>query len=314
MGMLVIACDASQHSSITFSTRHQQNCRIVKHIRGEVCIPLEPKRIVTLDFNSLASLLALDIKPIAAWITTEIEADFPYFEGKADGVEVFRSPSGQINLERLLLLRPDLIIVISHPWFEGIYQQLLHIAPTIVLPWVETRGDWKHHLKEAARVFEKNLMADHLMEDYYHRVEKLKSLLGDRQVTGQEYRHSPIRVSFAFIASGQLVITRQNSFAGGVLNDVGILNPLFQSSGSIDLPISEELLPEIDSDVLFIAALRQEDTSAIERLQKKPLWSKLKAVQNDRVYLVDFSVWRGLNVLAAHEVLNDLQQYLINTS
>jgi iron complex transport system substrate-binding protein len=118
-------------------------------------------------------------------------------------------------------------------------------------------------------------------------------------------------VSFAFVAAGRLVITRQQSFAGGILNDIGILNPIFAESGDNDLPISEELLPKIDSDILFIAPLRKDDYSVIKQLQQKPLWSKLKAVQKNQVYLVDFSVWRGLNILAAQEMLNDLDKYLV---
>lgn len=306
LGVIAFACTSRSNQDVKFSVPPLEQCRIVRHVRGEACIPLHPERIVTLDFNSLAATLALDIKPIATWITTEIEADFPYFEGKTDGVEIVRGSSGQINLEKLLLLHPDLIIVVSHPWLERIYQQLPQIAPTIILPWIETKGDWKHHLKETARVLEKDIVAENLMEDYYRRVEQLKSLLRDR--------HSPIRISFAYIASGQLVITRQNSFAGGILNDIGVLNPLFENSGNLDLPISEELLPEIDSDMLFIAPLRKDDRSIIKQLQEKPLWSKLKSVQNHQVHIVDFSVWRGLNILAAHQMLDDLEKYLVNPS
>lgn len=116
-----------------------------------------------------------------------------------------------------------------------------------------------------------------------------------------------------FVADGQIVITRQKSFAGGILHELGFLNPLFTDSGDNDLPISEEILPTIDSDILFVAPLKKDDRSVIEKLQQKPLWSKVKAVQNNQVYVVDFSVWRGLNIFAAHEVLNDLEKYLVNT-
>lgn len=95
---------------------------------------------------------------------------------------------------------------------------------------------------------------------------------------------------------------------------MGLLNPRFEDSDATgEILISEEILPEIDSDILFIAPLRKDDNSFIQRLQQKPLWSKLKAVQNNQVYIVDFSVWRGLNILAAHEILNELYKYLINT-
>jgi len=96
------------------------------------------------------------------------------------------------------------------------------------------------------------------------------------------------------------------------LHDIGILNPIFAESGDYDLPLSEELLPNIDSDILFIAPLRKDDYSVIKKLQQKPLWSKLKAVQQNQVYIVDFSVWRGLNMLAAYAMLDDLDKYIFN--
>ncbi|MDM9382662.1 iron-siderophore ABC transporter substrate-binding protein [Chlorogloeopsis sp. ULAP01] len=307
---LVLACSNSFTQKVTNSNSKVQSteCRVVQHARGESCIPLNPKRIVTLDFNSFATVLALGIKPIATWVTTEIEDDFRYFQSKVDGIEILRSSSGQINLEKLVLLHPDLIIVISHPFFEGVYKYASQIAPTVVLPWIEHRGNWKQHIQDAAKVLERTEMATQIMNDYNRRVQEVKQLLVNKKRS--------LRISFAYVASGQLVITRKKSFAGGILDDIGLLNPIFEESRDkhlADLLISEELLPKIDSDILFVAPLRKGDRSIIKRLQQKPLWNKLKAVQQEQVYLVDFSVWRGLNILAAHEMLNDLSKYLVRT-
>ncbi|MBD2253856.1 iron-siderophore ABC transporter substrate-binding protein [Nostoc parmelioides] len=287
----------------SISQQQSAKCRMVQHVKGETCIPFNPQRIVTLDFNSFAAVLALDTKPIATWITTEIEDEFRYFQGKADGVEILHSSSGQINLEKLVLLHPDLIIVISHPGFAEVYRCAAQIAPTVVLPWVETRGNWKQHIQDVANVLQKTNTSTQLIDKYNRRVHKLKQTISN---------HREIRTSFAYVAAGRLVITRQQSFAGGILNDIGILNPIFAESGDNDLPISEELLPKIDSDILFIALLRKDDYSVIKQLQQKPLWSKIKAVQQNQVYPVDFSVWRGLNILAAQEMLNDLDKYIVN--
>ncbi|MBD2494896.1 iron-siderophore ABC transporter substrate-binding protein [Nostoc sp. FACHB-280] len=281
-------------------------CRVVQHVKGESCIPLNPKRIVTLDFNSFAAVLALDIKPIATWITNEIESDFDYFQGKADGVEIIRSSSGQINLEKLLLLRPDLIIVVSQPFFNRIYQYTSQIAPTVVLPWIETKGNWQQHIQDVANVFQRTQTATELMNKYNQNIHKLKQIINHNQ--------QKIRISFAYVAAGKLVLTRKQSFAGKILEDIGLLNPIFAESGDTDLAISEEILPKINSDILFIASLRKDDKFVIQKLQQKPLWSKLKSVQQNQVYLVDFSVWRGLNILAAYEVLDQLYQSLLKIS
>ncbi len=314
---LVCACSKSvTHQGTISNSQHQSaECRVVQHVRGESCIPLNPKRIVTLDFNSFAAVLALDIKPIATWITNEIEDDFSYFQEKADGIEILRSSSGQINLEKLLLLNPDLIIVASQPlnpdliivasqpFLKGFYKYASQIAPTVVLPWVETKANWKQHIQDVANVLQRTQTATQLIDNYNQRINKLKQIIRNN--------HQEIRISFAFVASGKLVITRKKSFAGEILDDLEVLNPIFAESGEYDLPISEELLTKIDSDILFIAPLGKDDNSAIERLQQKPIWSKLKAVQQNQVYLVDFSVWRGLNILAAYEILDELYQHLL---
>jgi iron complex transport system substrate-binding protein len=303
--VIAFACSQSNYRNAT--SPYSLPCRVVQHSRGEACIPPQPKRIVTLDFNSLAVALPLDIKPVAIWVTTEIEDDFRYFKDKADEIEILRSPTGQINLEKLLLLQPDLIIVVSHPVFEGIYKQLTRIAPTIVLPYASIQANWKQRFLAAAKTLEKSEIANNVMNDYERRVKSLREILSRRERS--------IRASFAFVASGQLVIARKESFAGVILNDLGILNSLFETEGDTnflaDISISEESLAEIDSDIIFISPLRKDDRVFIKRLQKKPLWSKLKAVENKQVYVVDFSVWRGNNVLAAYEVLNDIEKYLV---
>jgi len=45
--------------------------------------------------------------------------------------------------------------------------------------------------------------------------------------------------------------------------------------------------------------------------KKDPLWQKLEAVQNNRVFTVDFNYWSFGNVLAANAILDDLFKYLV---
>lgn len=304
--LLISACTqrVPQTSTEQESKQVETDCRVVRHARGEACIPLTPQRIVTLDFNSFAAALALDVEPIATWITTEIEDDFDYFETQSSGVEILRSPTGQPNLEKLVALSPDLIIVVSHSAFEAVYQYLPSIAPTVILPWEEIMGDWQQQTEELAKILEKSDIFTQKMNNYYQRISELKQCINQEQ---------EIKASFMFVAAGQLVIAREKSFAGEILKDLDILNPLFEGSGDLDLTISEEVLLEIDSDVIFIAPLQQDDRAAIDELRKDPLWSQLKAEEKGQVYLVDFSVWRGLNFFAAQKVLDDVSKYLINT-
>lgn len=47
-------------------------------------------------------------------------------------------------------------------------------------------------------------------------------------------------------------------------------------------------------------------------MKTNPLWQKLKAVQNNRVYLVP-DYWIGSGILAANAIVDDLYKYLLDS-
>ncbi|QMS88069.1 iron-siderophore ABC transporter substrate-binding protein [Nostoc edaphicum CCNP1411] len=302
--ILVCACSPSNYQDATSPTSSAENCRIIKHPMGETCVPLNAQRIVALDILSLGETVALGIKPIAAtiWSRTEINSEVPpYLAERIKGIVLHSYSTSQPNLETILQLKPDLIISPSDPSSRGQYQQLSQIAPTVLVPWAEISRDWKQHLKETAKVFDKTEVATQLLNGYSQRVAKLKQRL-------QNNRLQPFQASFVYVNSGGVYLGMKKSFSGTILNDIGLLSP--QSSNNLSLPISEESFSEIDSDVIFIGCYQKNDCSTLEKLRGKPLWSKVKAVQNKQVFPVDFQSWYGFDFLAAHAVLDDIEKYL----
>ncbi|WP_197064972.1 ABC transporter substrate-binding protein [Leptolyngbya sp. KIOST-1] len=105
----------------------------------------------------------------------------------------------------------------------------------------------------------------------------------------------------------------KNSFNGSILADAGLRRPSSQAvpvDGGL-VKLSEERLMDIDGDVLFVAADGAEAAQTITQLKQNPLWQRLRAVQNDRVYPVNYPTWRGGNPLAADGVIDDLFTYLV---
>ncbi|MES1026681.1 ABC transporter substrate-binding protein [Gloeocapsa sp. BRSZ] len=113
-----------------------------------------------------------------------------------------------------------------------------------------------------------------------------------------------------------MFVFTKNSFPGSILNDLGLQRPKTQNisapNGAIYY-IPEERLDQVDGDVLFFFAYGKQDKEIFERLKQKPLWKKLKAVQQGQIYLVDGYTWTGSNLLAANAVIDDLYKYLFNT-
>jgi iron complex transport system substrate-binding protein len=58
-----------------------------------------------------------------------------------------------------------------------------------------------------------------------------------------------------------------------------------------DAEISIEALPKWDADFLFIFKSYKRHSEDLMKVLGQPIWSTLKAVQNNRVYKVDRDVW-----------------------
>ena len=80
-----------------------------------------------------------------------------------------------------------------------------------------------------------------------------------------------------------------------------------------EIKFSEEKLPDAGGDVILLAAYYDSDRAYLNHIVEKPFWKQLKAVQRNRVYVVDAETWRGGNLLAAHAIIDDLYKYLVNT-
>ncbi|MBC1237121.1 MULTISPECIES: iron-siderophore ABC transporter substrate-binding protein [Nostoc] len=309
---LISACSNHINKSATNSTSREiaVECRLIKHTMGESCIPVYPKRIVVDQFNS-GNILALGIKPVAI-VGAKEYLDAPYLKNKIQGIETIYSVNGDFSLEKVLLLKPDLIIGVSYN--QSIYKHLSHIAPTVLMPWSEISYDWKQNFKNFAKLFRKLETFNQLMKDYKRRVEKLREILINSQNNNEKNKQQLIRASYASIYHGNFTLALDGSFPGIVLKDVGLQPPRSQAPGSLSLPISEEYLPKIDIDVFFVGTTEENNLSKLEKLEQKPLWSEVKAVKQNRVYPVKSSVWWGYNILAAQAVIDDLFKYLVNKS
>jgi iron complex transport system substrate-binding protein len=63
---------------------------------------------------------------------------------------------------------------------------------------------------------------------------------------------------------------------------------------------------------MFITNINDKHNLSI--LKNKPLWKKLKAVQQNHIYSVESTNWESSrNILAANTVIDDLFKYLVNT-
>jgi len=298
---VVLAC--TSRSVQVFPSPVAADCRMIQHALGETCVPAQPQRVITLGDQSLGDALALGVKPIASIVYFDDPP--PYLAGYLESIESLGKEE-QPNLEKILALKPDLIVGIKYST-EAIYNQLSQIAPTVVDDW-EGHPSWRDHFDFVAEVLGKTEEAKRVWASYHQRIDSLKAALGDRL--------QDLEISFVHICCGTLDIDLKNSFNGSILADVGVRRPPAQAvsiAGGITL-LSEERLMDIDGDILFVATAGEESTQKLAELKQKPLWKNLRAVQQNRVYPVNYPTWRGGNLLAADAVIDDLFKYLVNNA
>lgn len=297
-------------------------CRLVSHALGQTCVPLHPQRIATLTDVDFVNVLLLGIRPIATVFYTN-PSDVPfYLQGKLDQVQVLGT-NAQPSIERMLQIKPDLVLGIEHTVLP-ISTLLSRIAPTVAGSWQGT-SSWRDYFNFVAEVLDKKAEAQAAWAHYDQRIRELQVALGidktgDR--IGSEKREplkiEPLKISVFHICCGALHVDTKNSFNGSILADVGFRRPQSQDvivEGGLEF-ISEEMIPEIDADVIFIPTDPKDRDSSqrLAQLMQKSLWKRLKAVKQNRVYFVDYHIWRSANLFAAEGVIDDLFKYLVNSS
>lgn len=280
------------------------NCRMIQHGMGKTCVPTHPQRVVTFYVATLSNALALGIKPIGSTAYYPQEGDPIYLKDKFEGIEKVGF-GDQPNFEKILLLKPDLIIGLNSSE-RAIYSLLSKIAPTVLYN-NESHKSWQDYFNFVAEVLGKQDIAQQCWNRYYQRIEELKLNLGERY---QNKKNSLISIYRSHLGSWV-----KNSFAGSILKDIGLQRPASQDVFAPDgyINFSEEELEKVDGDILFITALTDNHKQAFKQLQQKPLWNQLQAVQQNRVYFVEHNTWVGWDFLAANAILDDLSKYLVNT-
>ncbi|NJR51262.1 MAG: iron-siderophore ABC transporter substrate-binding protein [Leptolyngbyaceae cyanobacterium CSU_1_3] len=263
--------------------------------------PATPQRIATLSFPALVNSLILGFQPIASTNFDRRGYAFPSYQDK---VIASLGGNAEPNIETLSLLKPDLILG-WHMNNSGAYPLLSKIAPTVLYNWQGT-PTWKKYFDFMAKTLGREEIARKAWDDYHDRVEALKTALGDR------YKDKTI--SFVYFCCQGVGSQSLDSFAGSILEDIGLKRPAAQAVKAQhgEIYLSEEELTKADGDVIFVAAYTDSDKANLEQMQKKSLWRTLKAVQQNRVYRVDAETWRDGNLMAANAVIDDLYKYLVN--
>lgn len=275
--------------------------------------PNHPKRIVVLAPILLENTLALGITPVGA---PKKSSYYLHLSAKVlQNIEETGDALLPANLETIISLKPDLIL--GSIYQQEIYPLLSQIAPTVLFDTLAgagvQRANWEKFFYQVADALGQKHKAIQIMAEYKNHLAKVKACIDSRL--------SSIQVSIIETHLVELItLYTTNFFGGSILEAVGLSRPPSQtldSSTTVKLSgfrgaylVSWESLSDIDGDVMFVMDKIAGVHNPLAQLQTQPLWSRLKVVQQGRVYQVGF-YWLGFSPMSANRVLDDLEKYIV---
>ncbi|MGB3336873.1 MAG: iron-siderophore ABC transporter substrate-binding protein [Devosia sp.] len=272
--------------------------REIMHAMGVTDVPDNPQRIVVLTNEGTEALLAIGVVPVGAVESWNGDPWYDYLTPMM-GEATLLGAEGAVNLELIAALEPDLILG-SKVRQEAVYEQLSAIAPTVM---TETLGGvWRDNLAVYADAVGKGSEADQALAAFEGRIGAIHDALGD--AVGDEIslvRFSPARTRMYL----------KDSFSGAILAAIGFARPAAQDKDAFAEDLTKERIPELAADRIFYFSPGVDDAEGEANLSDwlaEPLWKDLEAVQADRAYRVDDSVWiAGGGIYAANAVLDDIE-------
>jgi len=270
-----------------------------------ICIPEQPKRIVTLDpLITLGMLIELKA-PVIATPYMAITAAEVLDVVKAEKMVDLGNPR-EPSLERVAELKPDLIIG-SAEAHSGIYEQAAKIAPTVLFKHM----DWKKYLGRLSEATDREGAANTALREYDIRVAGIRERMKDRNLTVSTVRFAPDR--FVVFVDGPEAYA---PFA--VLREAGVKRTAYETvtdSTIVKRPDWEEL-GNLDGDVLLYVSASGFESGQDDALERQvienPLWQLLPAVQAGSAHRVDRGPWQSFyGIGSANHILDDIERYIL---
>lgn len=150
----------------------------IEHKFGETTVESEPERVASVGFNEQDTLLALGVTPVAvrAWFGEKPHATWEWAEDELGDAEPAVLPVGELDMEKIAALEPDLILGIFSGITEDQYERLSQIAPVVAQPddYVDFGVPWQDQTRIIARAVGRADRAEELVSDLESRIESVR--------------------------------------------------------------------------------------------------------------------------------------------
>lgn len=287
----------SGHNAESNKTSQTFKEKTIVHDFGTTELKKAPKRIVILD-NLYGEILdPLDITPVGATTGQADSQEFSTLFKKQykDAKVVSVGWQGNPDLDKIAELKPDLILMTGEQ--EDLYDELSEIAPTVGYQ-INTDENWDYHETslKVAEIFDKR---DEMKKDLDKLdareavfAENVKAKFGNQKLMYLRVTDNDIRY-YAYGHFGYLYDTYH-------FNRAETFNP-----DDMLQVIDPDKLKDINPDLLIVQADSQELLD--NKLKNTPVWTSLKAVQNNKVIYADYSTYMlGFGIVSQEAIMKQI--------
>ena len=158
-------------SLVSSSQRSPVEVHLVQHAMGQTLVPIHPQRVVVIQRWLVQIPLALGVKVVGA-PGLALTLQGLGLDNKHLGIEDIGAPFSPTNIEKVMTLKPDLILGTIDENRET-YSLLSHIAPTVLVK-MKNSGDWKQSFMPAAKALGQTETAKRVIDKYNARLADFK--------------------------------------------------------------------------------------------------------------------------------------------
>ncbi len=253
--------------------------RTIEHKFGETEVSGKPERVVTVGVSEQDPALALGVTPVGVteWFGEQPFAVWPWARGELGDAEPEVLELGDLNLEAIAALRPDLIVGTNSGMGGEDYDRLAEIAPTLAQSdeYADYNMPWQEQTSVIGRALGRRREAEELIARVESRIAKARERLA-------EYAGASAVLVNGGPAEGVINVYTSSSKNGRLLTALGFEVPEeFDelAEGGDQAVISLERLDLLDRDLLVWNLGLFGDRAEIEAI---PLYQQLDAVNEGR--------------------------------
>lgn len=301
MALVVAGCTGSGDKT---ATEEPPKTITVKHGEGETEVPLNPKRVVVLNFGALDTMDKLGLEDSVVGIAGNLVPAYltKYKDAKYTDLGDLR----ELNYEKISSLNPDLIITSARHTEQ--YGELSKIAPTINMG-VDFANYWpsfQERTKTIGRIFEKEKEADAALAALQTKVDALKEMTSKKEEKG----------TVIITNGGKLSVFGPASRYAFVYDLTGAkpMDAAAQAAGTHGSKASFEIFQQENPAWLIVV---DRDSAigagnAAKALLDTPLMNNTDAAKNGKIVYVDPALWylSGGGLESMELQLKDIEQAL----